>query len=330
MPEKYIGQTGACKLCGGRITITAVEAIAAPRKKSARAESFDAPFQTVPSAPPPRSAPPRVAPAAVEAPLPPPPPMLEPAPVVDPPAIPALNPEDSEAHPPRSITGPPADARDTASESPGESEELAQLENAPIETLIGWIERLPHATLSIREIDAIRGKPTFLSDDELARSKAYFDVPFLVSRKGEALVVAKTTQDNVGPGTSQAVASGDLKFEARYHREPEYPILQLLFTVNDHPERPLRFESLPLLTDGNVTEFAVTLLKERRIVFALYAGSQSHHVATGEISLDEAAVREFAHALARALRQWHEEHPKAAAHDVAAGRFAREHPLRNG
>ena len=207
--------------------------------------------------------------------------------------------------------------------------QLDQLETAPVETLVAWLEKLPHSTLSFREIDTKRGQPVYLSDDELARSKAYFDVPLLVARKEEALVIAKTTSDNVGAGTSQAVASGNLAFEVHYHREPEYPILQLVFTVRDHPERPLRVESLPLLTDGNVIDFAVALLKERRFVLALYAGSQNQHIANGEFTLDEQALRETARAFARAVRQWHETHPKAALHEIAANRFAREHPLRN-
>lgn len=330
VPEKYVGQTGACKLCGGRITITENEALAAPRKNEARQAPRAEQVQAAATVPSPRPVPQRAVPAPAHEPFLTPPPEMEPPAVVEEPAIAAaemtLAPGNSGTSPSERVF-----ERDrTVPKLPGESSELAQIESAPVETLIQWIERLPHSTLSIREIDEIRGTPTFLSDDELAKSKAYFDVPFLISRKAEALVIAKTTQDNVGPGTSQAVASGDLEFEAIYHSEPEYPILQLLFTVNDHPERPLRFESLPLLTDGNVSEFAVTALKERRIVFALYAGSQNHHVATGEIALDQEAIGNFAQALARALRQWHEGHPKAAGHDIAAARFAREHPLRSG
>jgi hypothetical protein len=197
----------------------------------------------------------------------------------------------------------------------------------PLEALLAWLDALPRSMPSLREQDARRAKPLFLSADDYARSKTYFDVPLLIALKHEALVIVKTTQANIAAGTAQAVSSGDVRFEASYFPAKEYPVIRLLFTINDNPERPLKFESLPLLTDGSSLEFFATALRTRRISFLLYAGSQSNHVATAEISLDIETMCDLGNALVRAIRQWRKTLPEPTAHDPAVKRFTREVPL---
>ena len=203
----------------------------------------------------------------------------------------------------------------------------APIKATPLEALLAWLDALPRSMPSLREQDARRPKPLFLTADDFARSKAYFDVPLLVALKHEALVIVKTTQANVTPGTPQAVSSGKVTFEPSYFRAKEYPIIRLLFTINDNPDRPLKFESLPLLTDGNSLEFFSTALRMRRLSFLLYAGSQSNHVATAEIGLDIESMCDLGNTLVRAIRQWRKTRPEPTAHDPAVKRFTREVPL---
>lgn len=310
VPERYVGMTGACKLCGGRITIRPDKAVIAPDKpgvEAPRAASpFDAPRRPEPTPDPAReafAAPEPIVPRASSAPEP------RPAEELEPWTFDAPFPEPIEDAPP--------------AETPAPATAVAP-DLSTLEGLLTALHDLPRSTPSVREIDENLPRPLFLSDDDLARSKAYFDVPFLVARKGEALAIVKTTRDNVGPGTSLAVASGDIAFAASYHPMPEYPVLRLLFTVRDNPAHPLRFESLPLLTDGNVIEFLASVLEERRLSFALYAGHQSHHVATGDVRLEDTAVSGLCEALAEALAQWAAQQPKTADHDLAVRRFARD------
>ncbi len=197
----------------------------------------------------------------------------------------------------------------------------------PLTALLAWLDNLPRTHPSFRELEERRAKPLFLSADDLARSKAYFDVPLLTALKQEALVIVKTTAENVAPGTAQAVSSGKVDFVSRHFAAPEYPVVQLLFVVNDNPERPLKFESLPLITDGNALEFFATALRHRRISFALYSGSQNNHVATTDFTLTEDAMCDLGNTLVQAFRQWARTRPAPEDHDPAVKRFTREIPL---
>jgi hypothetical protein len=109
----------------------------------------------------------------------------------------------------------------------------------PLEALLRWLEQLPRTHPSFRELEERRSKPLFLSNDDLARSKAYFDVPLLLARQHEALVIVKTTQSNIAQGTSPTVSSGAIHFEPAYYAAPEYPVVRLLFTFTDNADRPL-------------------------------------------------------------------------------------------
>lgn len=197
----------------------------------------------------------------------------------------------------------------------------------PLAALLAWLDALPRSTPSLREQDARRSKPLFLTADDVARSKAYFDVPLLLALKHEALVIVKTTQANITPGTAHALSSGAVSLEATYFRATEYPIIRLLFTIQDNPGKPLKFEALPLLTDGNSLEFFATALRTRCISFMLFAGSQSSHVATAEMPLDVDLMCDLGNSLVRAIRQWRKTQPDPAAHDPAMKRFVREVPL---
>jgi len=331
VPEKYVGMTGACKLCGGRITVRPDKAVVAPDKAEADAprESppFGAPQWPEPEPAPARKAsaePPRPARREQVAPGPPVPPAPPPQELTAPP-LREPEPELLEPLEPWKLDEPlPEPAQQAPSAEPSAPTEPPVHDLTTLEGLLGALSDLPRTAPSVREVDEKLPRPLFLSDDDLARSKAYFDVPFLVARKGEALAVVKTTRDNVGPGTTLAVASGDISFAASSHPMPEYPILQLLFTVRDNAEHPLRFESLPLLTDGNVVEFLASVLQEHRLSFALYAGHQTHHVATGDVRLGDDAVSGLRDALAHVLAQWSQQRPKPAGHDLAVRRFARD------
>jgi len=332
VPEKYVGMTGACKLCGGRITIRPDTAVVAPDKSGARAPS---PSSTPPWDPPPfeeTHAPDPVMAADVY------PGFMDSDPVVPLASAPGEAPAPEPAPPPQPVSAPVGNEAASTAEQPETLEPWSFAQEPPVveetpppdpgpptpEAVREWLRALPRTMPSLREVDEKLPRPLFLSDDDLARSKAYFDVPFLVARKGEALAIVKTTRDNVGAGTSLAVAAGDVAFAASYHDMPEYPILQLLFTIQDNPARPLRFESLPLLTDGNVIEFLLSVLDERRLSFALYAGHQSHHVATGDVRLDDVAAASLEEALAAVLVRWRRQAPKPADHDLAVRRFARD------
>lgn len=289
VPERYLGRFGHCKFCGHRFT---------PRIE-------------------PEEAPARGAPAQANAPAPF---SFEDFPA--PPAATAKEGNGGQGAPARRA-GRFALWRGAAKASaPAPVEKVT-----PLEALLRWLEELPRTHPSFRELEERRSKPLFLSNDDLARSKAYFDVPLLLARQHEALVIVKTTQSNIAPGTPQAVSSGDMDVEASYYAAPEYPVVRLLFTIKDNPDRPLKFESVPLLTDGNALEFFAMALREHRIGFALYAGSQSNHVATAELKLDEETVRALGNALVGALKQWRKTRPQPAEHDPAVKRFAREIPL---
>lgn len=318
VPERYVGYTGACKRCGGRITVRENEAVAAP-PSAATADPFAAPPQMPVPTPAPVAAAPRPAPKPVQ--------KAKPAPASAKPAKPAQKAKPAAAPTPTPEFKSPAFSLDTLPE-PAHRVAEPEPETPPSpETLLEWLEKLPRSAPSVREQEEKRPKPLFLSDDDLARSKTYFDIPLLVARKGEAVVLVRTTRDNIGPGTSQAVASGDLDFAAACHAMAEFPVLQLVFTVRDNAERPLRFESLPILTDGNVLEFMAAALREKRIHLGLYAGSQANNVAAGDIVLSNKQADALTDALVEAIRQWRKDKPKAAQHEIAANRFAREHPL---
>lgn len=164
---------------------------------------------------------------------------------------------------------------------------------------------------------------------EMATKEAHANTPCLFADcNHHAICVLKLRRTDLTPQTQPAVSAGAVSFSISYRPFNNFPLLQVLATINDNPSDPYKLEALPFLGIGDVPAFFRALILRREVSIRLFTAEDSKEIASTTIrfsAADDVMLRDH---IGKAVQEfWRLQPVIIAEHERAVFAFQRVNPL---